>query len=108
MVCPPTFTSGFGIASLSGRMRLPSPAASTIAQATPELGASVMRVFTPVEGLGRRGKPRDVRLVPPLEAGERRMGEVAGEIRFDPGHVGEVLRLAVALVQAREDAEDLR
>ena len=29
---PATFTSGFGIVSVSGRMRVPSPAASTIAQ----------------------------------------------------------------------------
>ena len=29
---PATFTSGFGIVSVSGRMRVPSPAASTMAQ----------------------------------------------------------------------------
>ena len=35
------------------------------------------------------------------------MGEVADEVGFDPRQVLEVLRLAVALVEAGEDAEDL-
>ncbi len=36
------------------------------------------------------------------------MGEVAGEITLDPRQMGEITGLAVAPVQAREDAEDLR
>ena len=41
------------------------------------------------------------------EGGERRVGEVAREVRPDARQVGEVARLAVAAAEAGEEAEDL-
>src|SRR6201995_6007942 len=44
---------------------------------------------------------------PAPDRGKRRVGEVSIEKAPDPRDVKEVARLAVALPQAREDAEDL-
>ena len=52
-------------------------------------------------------EPRQVGLIPGLELRQDRVGEVAREVGLDPRQVPEVLRLAVALVEAGEDAEHL-
>jgi hypothetical protein len=39
---PATFTSGFGIVSVSGRIRVPSPAASTMAQRGVSFGGALI------------------------------------------------------------------
>src|SRR6185312_16472858 len=92
---PATLISGFGVVSVSGRMRVPSPAASTMAVR----GVDAMR-----SGPQRR----HMRAVPALQRLQRRMRQRAAEIGPYARHVTQILRLAVALFQAREDAEDLR
>src|SRR6266540_7539488 len=51
---------------------------------------------------------RQVDVVPRLERRQRRVAEGALQIAADAGQMAQVLRLAVALVEAGENAEDLR
>src|SRR5215472_721067 len=53
------------------------------------------------------GFGRQVAIEPAHDRGQRRVPEVRFEQPPDPRSVGEVLALAVALPQPREDAEDL-
>src|SRR5215468_6779245 len=51
---------------------------------------------------------RHARVIPILEWPERRVTEGATRIGVDAGQMPQVLRLAVAAVEPREDAEDFR
>src|SRR5689334_17042787 len=85
-------------------MRSPRPAASTMA----------VRGTVGIESLslawrGRRGfRRRHVDAVPLLQHRQRRMGQRALQIAPYPRDVSKILRLAVAPVEPREDAQDLR
>src|SRR4051812_13517730 len=57
---------------------------------------------------GQPGRGRDVRPVPGLEPFELRKRERALEIIPYARQMAQILRLAVAAVEAREDAEDFR
>src|SRR5277367_5900711 len=107
---PPTLISGFGSVSVIGRIRIPSPAANTMAVlGTGGLigGSSVKKA----SGIGFDGRlaerPRQVVLIPERKRPKQRMGEIAGQVALDPRQVAQVLGLAVPLVEAGEDAEDL-
>jgi hypothetical protein len=50
---------------------------------------------------------RDIRLEPVADGRKRRMLEIALQITPDPRLKAQVMRLAVALPEPREDAEDL-
>src|SRR6185312_13626115 len=96
---PATSTSGFGLRSVSGRMRVPSPAASTMA------------VFGMCASPGMRSdrlEDRHVDAVPAVERRQRGMRQRALQIAPHARQVAQVLRLAVAAVEAGEDAEDFR
>src|SRR6185312_2670862 len=102
-VLPRISTSGLGSVSVIGRIRVPRPAANTMAVlGTGLIGASAV---------GFRGKrtqsPRQMILIPERERLKQRMGEVALEVALDPRQVAQIVRLAVALVQSCEEAEDL-
>src|SRR6185437_7468666 len=107
-VLPRISTSGLGSVSVIGRIRVPSPAANTMAVlGTGLIGASA--VLTSEIGFGGKGtqRPRQVILIPERERLKQRMGEVALEVALDPRQVAQVVWLAVALVQSCEEAEDL-
>src|SRR5215213_10265922 len=97
---PPTVTSGFGSASVTGRMRFPSPAARTMAVL---IGWRL--VWLMGDALRARHEPWQVRLVPGAQAQQGRMVQVAGEIGLDPRQMDEIGGLAIAFVQSREDAD---
>src|SRR5215207_439551 len=103
MLRPPTRTSGFGIVSVIGRMRLPSPAASTMAVVIegPAFALNGCSVSTSLDEV------RQVPLAPRRKPRQGRMREISREIRLDARKVAQVLGLAVAPVQAGEDAEHL-
>src|SRR4051794_29409148 len=86
---PPASTSAFGTVSVSGRSRSPRPAASNMA---------FIRAAVP--SLQRVEQPRERR---ELAVSADHGTGVAEEAR----RVGEILGLAVAVVQAREDAHHL-
>src|SRR5688572_3101304 len=96
---PPTRSSGLGVTSESGRMRSPRPAARIIAP-----------IMTPTSCASLRGRRGDA-LEPVEQPGER--GELAVALRDGTRVVEEarrvfhVARLAIAVRDAREDAENL-
>src|SRR5664279_4459553 len=96
---PLTPSSGFGIASDSGRMRSPRPAARIIA-----FTAGGFRS----EGVADARLPL-LQLVEQLK--ERTEGAVAvaagAQIGHHAGHVIQIGALAIAICEPREDAEDL-
>src|SRR5262245_41957730 len=92
---PATFTSGFGSVSVSGRMRVPKPAASTMAR------VGLIKFLL----LRRR---RNVGVVPLLQIAHRRMNQRAAQVAPYARDVTEILRFAVAPVEPRENAEDFR
>src|SRR5690349_5807095 len=107
-VLPRISTSGLGSVSVIGRIRVPSPAANTMAVlGTGLIGASA--VLTSGIGFGGKGtqRPRQVILIPERERLKQRMGEVALEVALDPRQVAQVIRLAVALVESGEETENL-
>src|SRR5450432_2044650 len=93
---PPTSSSGFGIVSDKGRMRSPRPAARIIA------------IMSRSEAVADRGLFR-LELVE--QAQQRRQLVVAGariaQIAHDPRHFLEVRVFAVAIMEARKDAQYL-
>src|SRR6185369_10645266 len=92
---PSTATIGFGMRSVSGRMRVPMPAASTIA----------------VFGTGailKRLQRRHVDAIPGVELRQRRMRQRALQIGPYARKVTQILRFVVAPLQPREDAENFR
>src|SRR5215207_6959192 len=107
---PPTRTSGFGKVSVIGRMRWPRPAASTMAVRSEDgsglMGANGSQGLRP----SRRGRPQpgQVGFVPAAKFRQGGVTQVPGECGFDTRQVLQVLGLAVALVEADEDADDLR
>ena len=82
--------------SVTGRSRVPSPAASTIAVR----GGTIIRRNMP-------SRARQVAVEPASDRVEGRVGELLFEQPPDPREVDEVAWLAVAPPQPREDAEDL-
>src|SRR6202044_1469686 len=107
-VRPSTSTSGLGSVSVIGRMRVPNPAANTMAVfGTGRLigsRRSGLRV-----GIDRRWakRPRQVVLIPDRKRPKQWMGEVAREVTLDPRQVAQILRLMFAFVEPGEQAEDL-
>src|SRR5208337_1261451 len=88
-------------------MRFPKPAANTIAV----LGIGALNVerswpsgIVCFRWLPQR--PRQVALIPEDKRPEQRMLEVLGEMALDPRQVGQILRLAVPLVEPRENAQN--
>src|SRR4051794_25643590 len=107
---PVTSTSGFGIRSVSGRMRWPSPAASTMAVrgvASRPADCVILDPLktrcTPSYCLERRYVP----VVPGPHGGECRMRQCPLQIAPYAGHMTQILRLAVAPVEPGENAQDL-
>src|SRR5450830_515706 len=95
---PRTFSSGLGVVSVSGRMRSPRPAANIIAFMRPASeGVADLRlaVFQQVQQLDQRTQVL-------VAAG--RLAHVVHHGR----QVVQVLRLAVAVVEAAEQAENLQ
>ena len=102
---------GFGIVAVSGIMRRPRPAASTMAEvgAFIEVSDKGGSRFMAREGIGRvglRNQARQIILIPSFELRERRMGEIAHQVGFDARQVLEIVRFAVASVEARENPQD--
>src|SRR6516162_5238779 len=89
---PSISTSGLGIVSVRGRSRVPSPA----------VGSCLAFEIGPPAGFARQ-----VAIEPARDRGQGRMPEVGFEQSPDARDVGEVLALAVAFPQPREDPEDL-
>src|SRR5947209_4868469 len=91
-----------------GRMRLPKPAANTIAVFGK---AAVMNADQSGESRAsaRPGpqRPRQMVLVPEQKRVQQRMSEVLCQVALDPRQMVEVLRLAVPLLETGENAEDL-
>src|SRR5271170_6334828 len=107
---PPTLISGFGSVSVIGRIRIPRPAANTMAVlGTGGLigGSSVKKA----SGIGFDGRlaerPRQVVLIPERKRPKQRMGEIAGQVALDPRQMPQIFGLAVPLVEPGEDAENL-
>src|SRR6478672_1655483 len=97
---PPTRSRGLGVVSVSGRMRSPRPAAKISAFMR---GTSFAHDRIEPRHGGLHGVFDEA-----LQAAEFRMArqhvvEVAEEAR----DVGEVFRLGIAMVEPREDADDL-
>src|SRR5215470_4516543 len=100
-VLPPASSSGFGVASDSGRMRSPRPAARIIAfMAEERLGSSERVPHDRLPLLELVEEPRESEEFAITRAG-------TAEITHDPGHVLQVSILAVAVPQPREDSEHL-
>src|SRR5260370_28946050 len=106
---PPTCTRGFGASPLNARMRVPRPAASTIARS----GAAPRRRrvsrmnaprWLPPSG---RAQCRNVLAVPVVERRQRWMRQRTLKVAPYARHVTQILRLAVAPVEPRKNAEDL-
>src|ERR1700743_3439535 len=100
---PCTVTSGFGSVSVIGRIRMPNPAANTMAV----FGTG--RLIRPQRsgfrvGIDRRWaqRPRQVILIPDRERLQQRMGAGAGEVALDSWQMAQILRLMIALVEASE------
>src|SRR5271154_4033312 len=107
-VRPRTVISGFGNVSVIGRIRMPSPAANTMAV----LGTGGLigpRRSASRVGFDRRWtqRPRQVVAIPDRERLKQWMGEIARQVALDPRQVMQVLWLAVALVEPGEQAKDL-
>src|SRR5690349_22285752 len=95
---PPASSSGFGVTSDSGRMRSPRPAARIIARAVaPDSGGACDIGQRLVERVEQRRERVE------LAIARARTAQVAHHQR----HVVDVGRLAVAMLEPREDAEDL-
>ena len=92
-------TSGLGRSLVSGRMRVPSPAAITIARVGP------FTVDAP--SISPRRSRGMVLSYHDLSAAKRRMFEIAVQMSPHARQIGEIARLAVSFVKAREDAGDL-
>src|ERR1700677_3303664 len=107
-VRPWTSTSGLGSVSVIGRMRVPNPAANTMAVfGTGRLigsRRSGLRV-----GIDRRWakRPRQVVLIPDRKRPKQWMGEVAREVTLDPRQGAQILRLMITFVEAGEQAKNL-
>src|SRR3989338_5173751 len=87
---PAKGTSGFGMVSVSGRMRVPLPAAMTIARL-------IFISSRPV---------RQMRVEPGTERRQCGMREVAREVIHGARHVRHVLRLGVALEEAGPETDE--
>src|SRR5262249_27245918 len=98
---PATGTSGFGSASVKGRMRVPRPAASTMAFRVTFV--AVMRFPCAPPSLRRW----NMRVVPRFQITHRRMNHGKAQIAPYARQMTEVLRFAIALVEPCEDTEDL-
>src|SRR5262245_47127399 len=96
---PATLMSGLGVERVSGRMRRPSPAASTIAVRGLEPVAAMASAFLAVE--------REVAFIPEGNVRQNRMAEGTTEIGPDAWQVAQIIRLAVAGGEARKNAENL-
>src|SRR4029077_1492916 len=108
-VRPWTLTSGFGSVSVIGRIRVPSPAANTMAVFGTGRLIGPQRSGIRV-GIDRRWaeRPGKVVLIPDRKRPKQRMGEVAREVTLDPRQVAKVLGLFVALIEPGEQAKNLR
>src|SRR5947208_70388 len=91
---PPTSSNGFGVASVSGRMRSPRPAARIIAFTLKGISHARHALFDHVEKADETAK---------LGIAFRHGSRVCEEA----GRVVEIAGLAVTVVNAREDAEHL-
>src|SRR5579871_3178218 len=98
---PATRMSGFGIVLEMGRMRVPRPAANTIALwiCNPAIVGPTSRRL--------HQRSRQMVLVPGLELGQNRMAETLDEIALDARQVRQILRLAVPPVEAGKETQEL-
>src|SRR5690606_41081224 len=93
---PPTWSSGLGTESVSGRMRSPRPAARIIARGAVSEGVAVTGLL-PLDPVDQA-----------REAGERVVaGQRPSQVAQHARHVVEVAVLAVTMRQPREDAQHL-
>src|SRR3979411_3038251 len=92
---PPTCTNGLGIRPLKGLIRVPSPAASTMAHVGPAIlsANSLISVLPLPSSNGVQG--RHVGNIPCAQGLECGMTERALQITPHPRHVAEILRLFV-------------
>src|ERR1700722_5550443 len=103
-----TLTSGLGSVSVIGRIRVPNPAANTMAVfGTGRLIGPQQSLFG--VGLDRRRAKRPGKgiPIPDRKRLKQRMGEVAREVTLDPRQVAQVLRLMIAFVESGEQAKNL-
>src|SRR6516165_9544003 len=98
---PATLTNGFGVRSLNGCMRVPRPAASSMARLGLGRSGSLIRC-----GRSSGGQGRHVGNIPRVERLQCGMTQRALQIGPYPRQVTQVLRLAVAHVQPCKYAED--
>src|ERR1700750_2842194 len=107
---PATSISGFGMRSVSGRMRWPSPAASTMAVrgvAVLPAGCAITNLPQTCWALSYRLERRHVPIIPGPQGGKCRMRQRPLQIAPYAGHMTQILRLAIAPVEPRENAQDL-
>src|SRR5215471_21835198 len=94
---PATFTRGFGILSVSGRMRVPSPAASTMARrGVLLLGDAAMSNL----------QWRDVAAIPGGKRCQVRMRQRPLQVAPHARQMPQILRLVVTPLQPCKNAED--
>src|SRR5215470_390781 len=77
-------------------------------QTKQECDAGCGRLPSPKRGGKPKSWQRHARAVPIIEGAERGMAEGATHISIDAGQMSQVLGLAVAAVEPRENAEDFR
>src|ERR1700722_17116474 len=107
-VRPWTSTSGFGSVSVIGRMRVPNPAANTMAVfGTGRLIGPQQSIFRVRCDRRWAERPRKVVPIPDRERLKQRVSEIARQMALDPRQVAKVLGLFVALIEPGEKAEDL-
>src|ERR1700719_3857056 len=107
-VRPWTLTRGLGSVSVIGRIRVPSPAANTMAVfGTGGLIGPQRSRFR--VGIDRRWaeRPGQVVPIPDRERLKQRVSEIARQIALDPRQVAKVLGFFVAFVEPGEKAKDL-
>src|SRR5882757_6354114 len=103
-VRPWTLTRGFGSVSVIGRMRVPNPAANTMAVfGTGALIGPQRSGFRVGIDRRRAERPGEVVPIPDRERLKQRVSEIARQIALDSRQVAQVLRLMIALVEAGEE-----
>src|SRR3974377_1023930 len=98
---PATLTNGLGIFPLNGCTRVPRPAARTLAR----FGLCFSRSLIAL-GCSNGVQGRHMGNIPRIERLQRRMAQRALQIGPNPRQVTQVLWLAVAHVQPRNNSEN--
>src|SRR5580765_436158 len=113
MGLPATGTIGLGTVSVSGRRRVPKPAASTMARdgmaaAERLAGGALLRALSATSCASRARGSGDMAIEPGADKGEDRVGEIIFDMFPGARDVLLIAGFAVAQQEAAEGAEDAR